>query len=67
MNLIAEWEEFAEEKKDVTINTIAKALTEKTWPVKVIDHSGAIAEALQVGNRAMRDAVFESISNGREV
>jgi hypothetical protein len=27
--LLAEWEEFAEEKKDATINTIAKALTDK--------------------------------------
>ena len=56
--------EFAEEKKDATINTIAKALTDKTWPVKVSGHSGAIAEPLKVGNRAMGDAFFEPISNG---
>jgi hypothetical protein len=51
-------------KKDATINTIAKALTDKTLPVLVSDHSGAIVEPLQVGNRAMGDAFFEPISNG---
>jgi hypothetical protein len=64
VTLLAKWEEFAEEKKDATINTIAKALTEKTLPVLVSDHSGALVEPLQVGNRAMGDAFFEPISNG---
>jgi hypothetical protein len=41
--LLAEWEEFAEEKKDATINAITKTLTEKTWPVRVSDYSGPIS------------------------
>jgi hypothetical protein len=64
VTLLAKWEEFAEEKKDATINTIATALTDKTLPVLVSDHSGALVEPLQVGNRAMSDAFFEPISNG---
>jgi hypothetical protein len=46
-----------EKKKDATIKTITKALDDKTWPVKASDHSGAIKEALKVGNGAMREAL----------